>query len=190
MKAIAICLILFVFAYHAGAQTIHFASAGSMVQNHIYYVLPDSLTTLEQNKARMESKTKGMGFGGSEGGFVMDGEKSTVRIKPGDTLHFAVKMAMAMGMADPTIMIRLYKFEGKKGSRIAIISSQGGKYSKGKNSDNTNGIYFNVQKETDEFILIPANKLAPGEYGFLNMMMVNRESSTSMSYTVFGFGID
>jgi hypothetical protein len=187
MKPFAIYLILLGFAFRADGQTNH-SPSGPMYVNHIYYYLPDSLTALEQNTARMESKTKALGFGGSEGGFIMDGEKSTVRLKSGDTIRFAVKIAMAM--ADSSMMIRLYKFDSKKGSRLAILSSQGSAYSKGKKSGNTNEIPFNVQKETDDFILIPASRLVPGEYGFLNMMMMNASGGKSMSFTVFAFGVD
>jgi hypothetical protein len=179
MKLFAICLIFFGFIYYADGQT-HTPSS-PMYLNHIYYILPDSLTALEQNTARMESK-------GREGDFIMDGEKSTLRIKAGDSIRFAVKIAMTM--MDPSMMIKLYKFESKKGSRVAIVSNQGGKNNK-KNSGYANEINFNVQKESDDFILIPAARLGPGEYGFLNMMLMNASSSgRSMSYTVFAFGVD
>ncbi len=179
MKPLVIGLILFGFFYHCDGQT-HLSSS-QMYLNHIYYFTADSLTSLEQNTARMESK-------GSEGYFIMDGEKSTIRIKAGDSLHFTVKFAMTM--MDPSMMIRLYKFDSKKGSRVAIISSPGGKSNK-KNSGNANEINFNVLKQSDDFILSPASRLVPGEYGFLNMMLVNASSNgRNMSYTIFAFGID
>src|SRR5664279_1010826 len=108
MKPIALSIILIVFAGPLIGQTGH-SPTGQMFMNHIYSCRYDSLIALEQITARMESKTKGMGFGGSEGGLIMDGEKSPVRIKSGDTIRFAIKIAMSM--VDPSMMIMLYKFE-------------------------------------------------------------------------------
>jgi hypothetical protein len=89
------------------------------------------------------------------------------------------------------MMIKLYKFDSKKGNREAIVNSQGGMFERGKSTNNSNEVSFNIQKSgSDDFIIIPASRLAPGEYGFLNMMMVNNAGSRSMSYTVFAFGVD
>ena len=88
-----------------------------------------------------------------------------------------------MTMMDPTMMIRLYRLISKKGGREAVVNG-------GKASNNVNGISFNVLKETDGFILIPATKLTPGEYGFLNMMMMKNAGSGNVSFTVFAFGVD
>src|SRR5580765_6834446 len=76
--------------------------------NHIYYYGKDTLTELEQASAHMISRTKGLGYGGSEGGLSMDKEKSVVRFLSTDTIRFATKINMPMG--DPSMMIRLYKF--------------------------------------------------------------------------------
>jgi hypothetical protein len=95
-----------------------------------------------------------------------------------------------MSMVDPSMMIRLYKFESGKGSRVAILNSQGGAYSKGKTPGSINEISFNVLKETEDFIMIPASRLVPGEYAFLNMMLMNGGGGRNKSYTVFAFGID
>ena len=188
MKPLTIYLILIILAFPGESQTNH-SSSLPLFLNHIYYYMPDSLVSLEQNSARMESKTKGMGYGGSEGGFYMDGAKSNVRIRAGDSIHFIVKMNM--GMMDPSMMIRLYKFDSKKGNREAIVSSQGGMFNRGKSVNNASEISCNMQKSgAEDFIMIPAARLAPGEYGFLNLMMVNNAGSRNASYTVFAFGVD
>ena len=188
MKPLTIYLILFVLAFPAYSQTRRSASVPSFL-NHVYYYTPDSLTDLEQNTARMESKTKAMGYGGSEGGFYMDGAKSIVRIRAGDSIRFIVKMNMSM--MDPSMMLKLYKFDSRKGNREAIVSSQGGMFSGGKSKNNASEIIFNIQKSgTDDYILVPASRLAPGEYAFLNLMMVNGAGSRSSSYTGFAFGVD
>lgn len=186
MKPLTILLFLFNLAGQAGGQI---NASGTGYLNHIYYAYRlDSLAELEQSSARMVSKTKAMGFGGSEGDFQIAGEKSTKRIKAGDTIRFVFKSVTTM--MDPTMMIRLYRFYPKKGGREAVVNGQGGAYNKGKTSTNENEISFNVLKEPDGFILIPANKLVAGEYGFLNMMMINNAGSGNISFTVFAFGVD
>jgi hypothetical protein len=188
MKTLSICLILIGFAFRMEGQTNHSSSSTAFL-NHIYYYLADSLVSLEQNTARMESKTKALGFGGSEGGFYMDGLKSSIRIHANDSIRFIIKMNMAM--MDPSMMIKLYKFDSKKGNREAVVSSQGGAYSGGKSTNNASEVSYNVQKSgSDDFIIVPASRLVPGEYGFLNMMMMNNAGSRNMSYTVFAFGVD
>ncbi len=188
MKPLTIYLILFILVFPGKGQTNH-SSSVPLFLNHIYYYMLDSLTSLEQNTARMESKTKGMGYGGSEAGFYMDGAKSNVRIPTGDSIRFIVKMNMSM--MDPSMMIKLYKFDSKKGNREAIISSQGGMFDRGKSGNNANEISYNIQKSgAEDFIMVPAVRLAPGEYAFLNLMMVNNAGSRNASYTVFAFGVD
>ena len=191
MKPLTINLILILtllgLASHLEAQTSS-ATTIPVFLNHIYYSLPDTLISLEQNAARMESKTKGMGYGGSEGGFYMDGAKSKIRIRAGDSIRFSVKMNMSM--MDPSMMIKLYKFDSKSGNREAIVSSQGGMFSGGKSKHTASEISFNILKSgAEDFIMIPASRLVPGEYGFINMMMVNG-GGRDASYTVFAFGVD
>ncbi len=153
--------------------------------NQVYYCHGNSLTALEKSEARVKSRTKALGYGGSESGLVMDNEKSNSRIKATDTFQFAVKMNMMM--ADPSMMVKLYRFTSKKGDRETILSSQPGTFAKATSTDNDFG--FSVQKiGNDTFILIPDKKLIPGEYGFMNMMMSG--GGMKMAYTVFAFGVE
>jgi hypothetical protein len=152
--------------------------------NHVYYYAADSLIGLEQIPAHMNTNANTMSFGGGDAGYTLDGDRSSARIKAGDTIRFVIRMSMTS--IDPSMIIKLYKFDSKKGSRIANLSNQG----KGKRDTGYMGIAFNVQKsENDTYLLIPASKLTPGEYGFLNMMMVNG-SGRNIGYTVFAFGVD
>jgi hypothetical protein len=119
-------------------------------------------------------------------GYTMDGGRSALRIRTGDSLRFMIKMVSAMG--DPSTLIQLYRFDSKKDSRQAVTGSQsrfgGSKESKVQ-------VSFDVQKSgTDVFILIPSTRLAPGEYGFMNSMAMNRSGMTSVTYTFYTFGID
>ncbi|HVS95524.1 MAG TPA: hypothetical protein VHE54_03530 [Puia sp.] len=154
--------------------------------NQLYFWAPDSLVALEKTPAEMKMKMKALGFGGGGSAYVMDGARSAVRIQAGNDVRFAVKLA---GMMDPSSMIRLYQLDPKKKTREATLSSSGGMFNNSASSSN-NGIDCNIQKSgADVFILIPAAKLAPGEYGFVNMMQMS-SSGTQVSYTFFTFGID
>lgn len=186
IKLLTITPILVILTYNANAQT-NTKTPDPQFLNHIYYFKADSLISLEQAEARLKSKTKAFGYGGSESAFIMDGEKSSLRIKSGDQIQFAVKVGISM--EDPSMMIHLYKFEPRKGNREAILSSDPGVYGKKKNDDK-NQVNFNVQKSgNDVYLIIPASSLSPGEYGFLNTMLFTR-SGMKMDYTVFAFGID
>ena len=189
MKPLTIYLILLFFSCSAEGQVNTDYGSGPQYLNHIYYYRGDSLVELQQTSGKMVSKTKAMGYGGSEGGLLVQGEKSSVRIKGGDSVRFAIKTGMSM-MMDPSMMIRLYKFSPKKGDREAVLSSEGGMYNRDKSTTNAAEIPFNIQKGTDDYIIIPASRLAPGEYGFMNLMMVNGAGSRNMSYAVFVFGVD
>jgi hypothetical protein len=93
-------------------------------------------------------------------------------------------------MMDPSMIVKLYKFDTKNGNREAIVSSQGGMFSGGKSKHTASEISFNIMKSgSDDYIMMPASRLVPGEYGFINMMMMNG-GGRDASYTVFAFGVD
>src|ERR1700730_15471899 len=71
--------------------------------NHIYYYDADSLIALEQMPARMNTNASAISFGGGGAGYTLDGEKSGVRVKAGDTIRFVIRMAMAS--IDPSMII-------------------------------------------------------------------------------------
>jgi hypothetical protein len=191
MKPLAISLILLGISYNAYEQSntgTDPKSPNPEFVNHVYYYASDSLLALEQNQAHQMSKTKAFGYGGSESGFSMSGEKSPIRLKAVDNMTFAVKMGGGM-MMDPSMSIKLYHFNAKKGNREAIVSSYAGPYSHKSSSDNPNEVSFNLKKSGNEvYLLIPASKLAPGEYGFLNMMSMS--GGMNPNFTVFAFGVD
>ena len=153
--------------------------------NQVYCYKGDSLTALGRVDGRLENKMKALGFGGSQMGYSLEGARSAIRIRKTDTLRFVVKLAGSM--MDPSMMLQLYRFEPKKNNRIALISS----HSRfGGEEDIKNVVRLDVQAGgTNIFVLIPTEKLAPGEYGFMNKMALN-QSGTNVSYTFYDFGID
>ena len=189
MKPLTLILILFISAFCAAAQSNNSGASGTEILNHIYYFRPDSLVALEMTDGQMEQKTKALGYGGSEAGIVIDGDKSPLRIKAGDSIRFSIKMGTTL--MDPTMTIKLYRFDFRKGKREAILSSQGGAYSHAKSTSNANEISLNMEKSgSDNFIMTPASRLPPGEYGFMNVMSVKMQGGRTAIYTIFAFGID
>ena len=175
---VAVLLLLLFAASGARSQTSAAGATGPNPEflNNIYYWSADSLLALEKTAGAIKNKRVYFGGGGGMN-YVVDGPRAGVRIKAGSNARFAVKLS---GMMDPSQLIKLYRFDAQKKTREAS-ASQG----------NKNMIDYNVQKSgADVYILIPTSQLAPGEYGFQNMMMMNGAGSTNMSYTFFAFGID
>jgi hypothetical protein len=155
--------------------------------NQVYYYWSDSLLACPKTDGRIESKIKALGFGGAQSGYTMDGDRSALRIRAGDTLRFAFKSGSG-SMMDPSMTYELYRFESKKGSRQATLGGQG-RFG-GSNNNSKNKVAFDVQKSgPDVFIMIPSARLTTGEYGFMNKMQMNG-GGMDMSYTFYTFGID
>ena len=184
----------------------------------VYYLKKDSVNTvmrLEKGSSKMESKTKMGGMGGYEMGYVLDGEKSTVRLNKAPDLSFVLStgasarasspqqdsimrangmdpsmmngMGDMNGMSDPTNMITLYKAESAKGKRKMLMQKAGG--FGGKKSQSSDKYTFSVKKIREGYWELVIDKPLPrGEYAF-NMMGMgagNMDGST----TLFAFGID
>jgi ribosomal protein S9 len=159
--------------------------------NQLYYCQPGaaSLTALEKGEAAMKTKAKLGGFGGSSSSYVMNGNRSPVRIANNDKPSFAVKMDNNM-MMDVSQVIVLYKFDIKGGDRQAQLYGTG---FMGKNNSVQQGIKCQVKKtSTGVYLLLPEEPLTNGEYGFINMRPPNGAGGRGgkISYTAFGFGID
>jgi hypothetical protein len=186
--------------------------------NEVYYLKKDSVNTavrLEKGSSKMESKTKMGGMGGYENGYVLDEEKSTVRLHSGSSLSFVISKGTGAGssnsssmadsmmrangmdpsamsgmgsMNDPSSTITLYKAEPGKGKRKILMQKSGGAFSmkKAKSSDKYT---FSVKKIREGYWELVIDKTLPrGEYAFsmIGMGMGNMDGST----TLFAFAID
>lgn len=190
--AISIYIVLF-FSIQAVAQNAEQAIKIPNPEyiNHIYYynASENTLVNLEKTEAGMKTKMKAMGFGGASAAYTIEGAKSTVRIKTGDSIYFVIKTGNTM--MDPSMTLQLYKFESKKDSRDAMMSTQGGMMNKKKNNAGTAGVQFNLKKSgNDVYIIIPGSTFTPGEYGFLNTMMMNHTGGSYPTYVVFAFAVE
>ena len=185
----------------------------------VYYLKKDSVNSvlrLEKGSSKMESKTKMGGMGGYEMGYVLDGEKSTVRLNRSTTISFVLStgasaksssperdsmmkangmnpsMTSGMGdmggMMDPTSMISLYKAETAKGKRKILMQKTGGAFG-GKKSQSSDKYTFSAKKIREGYWELVIDKPLPrGEYAFsmMGIGMGNMDGST----TLFAFAID
>jgi len=183
----------------------------------VYYLKKDSVNSvmrLEKGSSKMESKTKMGGMGGYEMGYVLDGEKSTVRLSKVPELSFVLStgasarasspqqdsimkangmdpsmmsgMGDMNGMYDPTNMVTLYKAESAKGKRKMLMQKAGGFSKKSQASDKYT---FSVKKIREGYWELVIDKPLPrGEYAFSMMGMGagNMDGTT----TLFAFGMD
>jgi hypothetical protein len=188
--------------------------------NEVYYLKKDSANTtvrLEKGSSKMETKTKMGGMGGSESGYILDGEKSIVRLKTGSNLSFIIskgsgasmsssprtdsmmkanginpsEMSGMMGsMNDPSNAITLYKAETEKGKRKIYMQKIGGAMSFGNKKMQSSDKYtFSVRKIREGYWELVIDKTLPkGEYAF--SMMGMGMGNMDGSTTLFAFGID
>lgn len=140
----------------------------------------NSITRLESAQANQKTKVRAMGFGGGASYFVIDGEKSPVRLQPSDDIAFVINT----GAGAP--MITLYKLEISNNTRQAALAKVKGafNFSSNKVENGNNTISCNVtQLKTGVFQITPATKLQSGEYFF-----AVPKSMTGMQ--VYAFGVD
>ena len=188
--------------------------------NEVYYLKKDSvhsLVRLEKTSAKLEGKSKGAGFGGYENGYVLDGDKSAVRLSNGSKVSFVFATGsagagssnssayrdsiMKANGADPTMMsgmasmtdpantINLYKADLAKGKRKILMQKVGGAFGGGK-VQSSDKYTFSVKKVRDGYWELVVDKPLPkGEYAFTLAAYMNTGAMDG-STTLFTFGID
>ena len=184
--------------------------------NEVSYLKKDSTHTiirLEKGSSKMDTKTKMGGLGGSESGYEMEGEKSTVRLNNGSNLSFVystgasrsssstamrdsmmrangVDLSMMQTMMDPSNMISLYKAEtGKDKRKILMQKSPGASPFGSKKMQSSDKFTFSIKKIKEGYWELVIDKpLSKGEYVFtmMNMGIGNMDGSTLL----FAFAVD
>jgi hypothetical protein len=184
----------------------------------VYFLKKDSVVSvirLEKASAKMDSKTKMGGLGGSESGYTWDESKSPVRLTSRNNLSFVFSTgasassssstqdsmmrangmdpAMMQGlssMTDPSNTISLYKAESGSGKRkILMMKSPGAMPFGNKKMQSSDKFTFSVKKIREGYWELVIDKPLPkGEYAFtmMGMGMTSMDGSTSL----FAFGVD
>ena len=170
MKSITTIFLGLLFTISAMSQSID----DIQFINHPYF----NGNAIEKVKAKMKSIIRGLGYGGANVFFEIQGEKSKTRISQSDSLYFMINMEQGMFGS-----MSLFNAEqkGKKRivmyakSRVFSASDIGGE----SIQYNTIKVYENIYK------IIPSEPLHPGEYSFIFY-----GSTSGMSADAFTFGID
>lgn len=140
---------------------------------------------LEKNKAKMVTKAKAMGLGGASTNYVIDGDKSPVRIPLRDSISFIV--SMAEGTGEPSAWFGLFRADVKKGKRSGNYINSKVLVVKSKSGDGI--IPFTVKSLGNHvYEIIPSEKLEAGEYFFVNKGTAATYGGQAVD--AFAFGID
>jgi hypothetical protein len=180
----------------------------------VYYLKKDSIHSvkrLEKGSSKLESKAKLGGMGGSESSYIIDGEKSTVRISNYKNLSFVFSTgasaskassqadsmmrangidpsAMMGGMNDPSSTIVLYKLETANGKRKILMQKNPGMSPFGSKKQKTGEKFtFSLKKIREGYWELLVDKTLPrGEYAFASMGSGNSDGSI----IIFSFGVE
>lgn len=152
--------------------------------NQVYHIdkINQKLIDLEKANSEMKMKMKMLGMGGGSQAYEMDGNHSPVRFGA-DENSFVLSVGSTSMMSDPSMTLSLYKFEVKKNKREATMMQYSGRGQ--SNNNNTLELKFKKLKEGVFEVVVP-KKLEKGEYGFVNMSMMNAGGKV----VVYAFGVD
>lgn len=186
--------------------------------NEVYFLKKDSFKVkrLEKSLSKMETKTKLAGFGGSESGYIIDGERSPIRLESGSNLSFVISTGSSVkqnnaaadsvmrangmdpsmmnnqmeSMHDPANTITLYKVEKAKGGKRKVLL-QGIPGAFGKKKISSSDIYsFSVKKVREGYWELMIDKPLPaGEYAF-SVMTQTQSMAMNMEKLFFAFGVN
>lgn len=114
---------------------------------------------IELEKSQYNTMAKAKGLFSAEGGFYLNGVKSSVAIKNKSILKFIVKVNPG---TDPTSVFDLVKFEIRKDKRVLITT----KAKVTSTSTSFEKINYTIEKVKDGYYYLVIKNLASGEYFF------------------------
>jgi uncharacterized protein YxeA len=188
----------------------------------VYYLKKDSTYTvmrLEKGSSKMETKAKMGGMGGSESSYIMDGEKSSVRLSNYKNLSFvfstgassgssssketdSMMLANGMdpsamqgmgdisGMNDPASTIVLYKLETGGNKRKVLLQKNPGISPFGSKKQKTGDKYtFGVKKIKEGYWELVVDKTLPKGEYAFVMVGMGMQSMDGAT-TMFSFGVN
>jgi hypothetical protein len=215
-KNLLLCSIAFMFLPGTYSQSTNAMYPEPEFSKEVYFLKKDSVykaIRLEKNSSKMDTKVKMAGFGGAENAYLVEGEKSPVRMIGGANLSFIFStgssastsspqndsvmkahgldpsmMSAYWNMNDPSNTITLYKAESGKGNRKIYLMKTGGAFSMGKNKS-SDKFTFSLKKIREGYWELLIDKSLPkGEYAFAvqGMNMNNMDGSI----VIFAFAVD
>ncbi len=165
------------------------AAPTPLPDQQVHYLLPGKSLAqpLEKMATEIKTRSKVLGYGGAESVYRVKGKKSAIRLKKNASVVFVVRGVPQT--IDPGMMVKLFRFEGKKNRELLLakstasmsvggVATVGGKVTR---SDGE-GLPLTFVKLGDTKVKItPTEKLPPGEYGF---------AWVAPSPNVYCFGVD
>jgi hypothetical protein len=141
-----------------------------------------SLKPLERQAAKVETKVRGLGYGGADTKYVLPNEQSTVRFPANVSLQFLVRPEP--NNVDPATIVQLYSLKVAKGHREVQVAKLR-QFSGVKSTLGNTAVPFDVAKYGENSVLLkPQAPLAPGEY------MWAANSTLMVLPQAYCFGID
>ena len=151
-----------------------------------YFLQDGKLMDLEKADATMERKMKGMGYGGVEYYYSVDGTKSNIRFSSSSLPKLVIKVE---DNTDPTELYSLCAAEVKKNSR-RFKTLKMGVLGELKSTDN-NKLAINAKKLREKvFEMVVVGNLPTGEFALVPQSNDATKKILSTGGKVCCFGID
>jgi len=174
-------LIAILFVYAALAQDAKKPPEPDYSNSFFFLDKDGNLKPLERQAAKIETKVRGLGYGGADSKYVLPNEHSTVRFAANLSLQFVVRPEP--NNVDPATVVQLYSLKVAKGQReVQLVKLR--QFSGAKTTLGNTAVPFDIAKYGENSVLLePQATLAPGEY----MWAAN---ATMMVPQAYCFGID
>lgn len=204
-------LLVFFFlmpVFTALAQEISSYGKPASMKVLLYNTRTEAQIPLENTIGIRKNKNKIGGLGGNTMSYIIEGERSTIRLKADSAVFVMESGSGTLGAIDPTMSITLYMLEIKDGKRVAIMNEYKPGFNplslvtnkagdKSKNTD-TKINYKSTPLKEGFTQLKPEKKLEPGEYAFVGGYAAGNNfdenpknyKMNDIKYMVFAFAID
>lgn len=142
------------------------------------------LVPLESRLIRRKRNYHALGFAGVTLVYLLEGDKSPLRVKGPANVEFVVRLS---GDLDPAETILLYQFNQVNGSRVLPIAFVDALDRASQPTPKPVLVDFSTARfDSSSFKLLPTQALAPGEY----CMLIRVKNNLPNPVQAFCFGVD
>jgi hypothetical protein len=183
LSKLSIVLVVLSFAVSSSGQKQ--GSQTELLLTTPYYLASSAqIVGLESQSVRKKTDFRALGFAGGTIVFLVEGEKSLVRLRSSAKPEFVVRLKAGI---DPLETIQFYRFASANGTRVLPIEHFNAFGGVSKFALNAGTVDFNaVTYGPSSFKLTPLEALAPGEY----CLVIKRSNQWPGRSPGFCFGVD